>query len=606
VLNSRGSGWLLALVIACGGSEAPPPKPDSSAAIAEARKHADAALPDGLSTSIAALRTAAEATPDDLALAGQLQRTIGLGALLYALPGEPVDPKRFVKGGPGWRDHVVGWAAFELSRVKDGKGLLVIGKLLDDELATDARDPWLQWLRARVAMLLGDRGTARSVLHPIEKSFPLAAIDRAALFADEGDAGKALERLLALDIAQHPLAKLARATIRAEAAAGLANKGWGDDASADELANAFAQVTELQTAPAIIAHREVASLLMALASDRYDQVATSLKKLGSTRALPMDCGMWKRIAWAHVELGRGDPAGKGDFRTASITRTRCAFPTPGMETVDAALQLGLGRPDIARPKAATSDLRWARVIEAEAALQLGDAKGALDVIAKGAPGELRPVSFATRVLEQQARIMLGKGKQRDAAITELARLADGAKNQRARHALGAAYHAIGDLAAAKRELRRVVLETSPTSPNPYGVRTRTLLAEIAFSEGDLELAQKELQQAITIHEANQPAKVLQARIALRSNDPDQALAVMAIQRKLGSLTPAAELVVAEALVVRKDVTADQRAQARQLITGLVGKPTMIPAELGRVAALVDPALPKQLALPVGKLPGGGI
>jgi hypothetical protein len=62
----------------------------------------------------------------------------------------------------------------------------------------------------------------------------------------------------------------------------------------------------------------------------------------------------------------------------------------------------------------------------------------------------------------------------------------------------------------------------------------------------------------------------------------------------------AQLVVAEALVSRPDVTVDQRAQAKTLVTAVVGK--LPAAEVGRVAALVEPGLPAKLKLPVGKLP----
>lgn len=604
---------LVALLIACGGGANTPPPAEPAIVLAEARKRTDAALPDGLATSVDELRKAAETAPQELAIAGHLQRAIGLAALLYAIPNEPLDPARFATDRQGWRDHVVGQVAFELSRAKDGKAIPRLATLLDDELARDASDPWLHWLRARVALLAGDRTRAAAELDvAVTAKHTLAGIDRAVLAAEAGEVSDSLARLEAPELAGHPLARVARATIRAEAAAGLAAKGWGDDAPADQLARAYAQLGELHTtAPAIVAHREVAGMLMALAAERYDQVAASLEKLGSTRALPMDCGLWKRIAWAHVELARGTSKHRprSDFRTASVTRTRCAFPAPGLEVVDAALQLALGRPEQARARVARSEVRWARVIEAEAALELGDPRAALEAVrpalASGSATDKRPVTHAARVVEHHARAVLGKGKEREAALAELARLADVAKTQRARQALGAAYLAIGDHVAAKRELRRAATETSIASPDPHGVRTRTLLAEIAFAEGDVALATQELQQALAIHEANQPAKVLQAKLALRANDPEQALAVLASQRKLGGLTPAAELVVAEALVVRKEVTADQRAQARLLVEGLVGKPAIVPAELGRVAALVDPALPRRLALPVGKLPGGG-
>jgi predicted Zn-dependent protease len=210
-------------------------------------------------------------------------------------------------------------------------------------------------------------------------------------------------------------------------------------------------------------------------------------------------------------------------------------------------------------------------------------------------------------------VQLATGKARDAALVELAAIADqGVKqragsfsrpvagDQRARQALGAAYVAIGDLAAATRELRRVVEETSIDRPDPYAYRTHQLLAEVAIAQHDLALADAEIEAALKIHPGNAYSRVVQAKIKLRANEPDRALEALAPLRKSGELPPAAKLVVAEALVSRKGVTADQRAQAKALVTEVAGK--LQPAEVGRVAALIDPKLPAELALPIANLP----
>ena len=97
-----------------------------------------------------------------------------------------------------------------------------------------------------------------------------------------------------------------------------------------------------------------------------------------------------------------------------------------------------------------------------------------------------------------------------------------------------------------------------------------------------------------------PSRVIQARIQLRRGDPERALEAMAPMRKLGGLSASGKLVVAEALASVVGATADHREQARALILEVVGK--LPPAEVGRVAALIDPKLPAQLKLPVGKLP----
>jgi tetratricopeptide (TPR) repeat protein len=247
------------------------------------------------------------------------------------------------------------------------------------------------------------------------------------------------------------------------------------------------------------------------------------------------------------------------------------------------------------------------VIEAEAALELGDATGAAAAVKRAPKMRSSPANDALVVVEQQAVALSARGKPKELAaeLAKLEALSGAGKTQRGRHAYGATLFALGELAGAKRELRRATLETTPASPNPHGYRTRTLLAEIAIAEGDLALATQEIERALAIHEGNRHTRSVQAQIALRGGDPEKALTLLALLRKSGDLPALAQLVVAEALVIRKEVTADERAQARLLVTGLVGHPAVGKAELGRVAALVDPKLPGQLKLPVGApLPAG--
>jgi predicted negative regulator of RcsB-dependent stress response len=346
-------------------------------------------------------------------------------------------------------------------------------------------------------------------------------------------------------------------------------------------------------------------MLVALDGERYDLVAASLKKLGSSRTVPSDCALWARIAWAYLQLGRPGEAGRSDHRAASVTRDRCSFVRshPLSSAVDASLQLNIGRPEAAHATASKIDLPWARVVAAEALLELGDAaKAKTTLVASDAQ---TPLGFAIRLVLQEAEVMLLKGKPKDLAseISHLEGMADNARSQRGRHTLGATQLALGDLATAKAELRRAITDTTELSPNPRANRTHTMLAEIAFTEGDLDLAAQEVQQAISTHAHDHIALALQARLALRNGDADGALQTLATMRKAGWMPAIAQLVVAEALVVRPAVTAGERDQAKKLVTGLVGHRSIPPPELGRVAALVDPQLAKQLKLPVGKLPG---
>jgi Tfp pilus assembly protein PilF len=219
------------------------------------------------------------------------------------------------------------------------------------------------------------------------------------------------------------------------------------------------------------------------------------------------------------------------------------------------------------------------------------------------PPDDAPLRRAATIVQLEAKILLATGKPRAEAIAELDAIADRGGDQRARYALGAAYQALGDLAAAKRELRRVVEETSADRPDPFGYRTHQRLAEIALATNDLATAGAEIERAIAIHPGNGQSYAIQGAILVRRGEPERALEKLAQVRKLGELVPAAKLVVAEALVTVKNATTEQRAQAKQLLVELKG--ALPPAEVGRVAALVDPKLPAELGVPVGKLPKQG-
>jgi len=553
-----------------------------------------------LATLVAArekLIPALQQAPSDPELIAQFAEIDGLSALLYGIPVaseaafSPVEP-----GSPGWRAWAIGKAAYELSRLKAPEQLAAVGDLLAELAKTDRDDPWRRWLEGRAALAAGDREGARTRFASVRLA--IAMIDHARLLAEDGkliEAEQELGQLLAPEHL-HVLASVERAIVRAE----LGNvRGAVKDAG--EIVG---------DAPYLAAYRLLVNALIGLANERYDLTGEALGKLGSQRHLPPDCALWERIAWLHLQLGRPGEQTRGDHRAAVVARERCTFygkkvtPDPRLQQVDAGLTLAYGRPDQALSIADKLTSIGGRIVGAEAALELGKPEVATALLSKRLDDlPQRPEHRIVQILTLEATAIASKDKPRADALSELATIADTAKDQRARHALGAAYFAIGDLEAAKRELRRVVETTSPTSPDPLGYRTHALLAEIALAESDLETAGREADRAVEIHAGNVAVHLLRARILIRHGDADRALGVLAPMRKQGPLSPEAELAVAEALVSRTAVTADQRDQARVLVTGLVGK---VPAaELGRVAALVDPKLPAKLKLPVGKAPPKG-
>ena len=88
---------------------------------------------------------------------------------------------------------------------------------------------------------------------------------------------------------------------------------------------------------------------------------------------------------------------------------------------------------------------------------------------------------------------------------------------------------------------------------------------------------------------------------LRNNEPERALDLLGpIFDEPAAVTPQLKLTLAEALIVHKGSTEKQKDQARALLDEI--KNDIQPqTEVSRVAALLDPALPKAMGLPE---PGG--
>lgn len=571
---------VLALLLACGSK----PKDDDPQVVPPI---ATASL-DELGATRAALVKALEARPSDAAIVARLAEVDGLSALIY---GTPIVEERVFQPvattAPGYRSWAIGKVAFELTRVDKPEDATALAALL----GTLDPDPWQRWLDARLSLVRGNYTSAAGSLET--QTLPISSFDRALLLADDGDADRGLALL-----GESELDQVARAVLAAEA-------------GKLEVATKALALSKNE-APRLVAYRLVAQATMGLASQRYELTADAVDKLGRLRVLPKECWLWERIAWAHLQLGR-DVQRTNDHKIASITRLRCATlgravgVSQRLSLVDAMLQLGLGRPEAVDKLAARlppTNL-WARVTRAYALLELGNAAGvaALFDAAARFDNAARPEERAATIVMLQARAQAPA--TRVDALARLTALADASStdDQRARYALGAAYYAIGDHVAAKRELRRVVDETTAQRPDPFAYRTHQLLAEIAIAGHDFEIAGPEIERAIAIHPGNGLGHAIQGKLLLRRGEPERALDKLAQVRKLGELHPAAKLVVAEALVTIPKPTADQRAQAKQLVVELKGK--LPDPEVGRVAALIDPKLPGELGLPIGKLPKQG-
>jgi hypothetical protein len=102
-----------------------------------------------------------------------------------------------------------------------------------------------------------------------------------------------------------------------------------------------------------------------------------------------------------------------------------------------------------------------------------------------------------------------------------------------------------------------------------------------------------------------PARAMQARVVLRANLPNEALKLLEPilkeasedESKKAAVTPAVKLTLAEALITSKGSSAADKDRAKAILVELSNANAAPPAELGRIAALIDPKLPKELDLP---------
>jgi len=212
--------------------------------------------------------------------------------------------------------------------------------------------------------------------------------------------------------------------------------------------------------------------------------------------------------------------------------------------------------------------------------------------------KLAPENVEAQILREQARMINGPEKERADASAELEKLARRAKSKLGRHALGIALLATGDVKGAQAQLEQAVTGIDESAPNPVAYRTRTALAELLLSANDIPGAGKQLDEALAANSGYFPTLGLQAKVVLRNGDPDRALDLLTpIFNETAAITPTLQLTLAEALIASKKSSAKQKAQAKDILMEVKDK--LPPAEVSRVAALLDPKLPKEMGLPEG-------
>ena len=548
---------------------------------------------EGLEASLKKLGDALEKDNSNLLTFAYVAETAGIESLLYGTDGNRVlqalkVAKDIKPGEPGAREVVIGKAALELSRLGSleapASTLAEIRKMLDDHLAKHEDDKWARWLKARALLAAGERKEAQAVLKAVadgEDGLEIAMIDQADLLVDEGklDDAVALYDKALKKSKDHPLAVLGRAMALAESTV-------DSNTAIDDLSVKL----DKNFGPRVTAYRHLA---LALAKDNIEDYAASAEDLKKATAgkPPVEPRFWARIAWAHYIRGELAQAATARGKIAWFGKKN-AEDDPAVMLVDSALLLASGLPSKALDTAAKIEGIRPRLLRAYADLDLKQAKDALenlDWILERAKENLE-----AQILEEQARMLVGPAKETAAAAEALEKLARKAKSKLGRHALGMGLLSAGKLADAQAQLEQAITDLGVESPNPLQYRTRTALAEIQLAAGNMVEAGKQLDAALAVNSGYFPTRVLQAKVVLRNGQPDRALDLLTpIRKELASSD--VDLLTIEAGCSSKKTTAKQKDEAK---TALVGMKDKVPAEeLGRVAAICDPDLPKELGLP---------
>ncbi|HEU4613780.1 MAG TPA: tetratricopeptide repeat protein [Kofleriaceae bacterium] len=551
---------------------------------------------EGLEASLKKLGDALEKDNSNALTFAYVVETGGLESLLYGTDTNRVDQalkavqKDIKPGEPGARELVIGKAAVELSRLgaleAPASTLAEVRKMLDDYLAKHAEDRWARWLKARALLAAGERKEAQAVLKAAaegDDGLVVAMIDQADLLVDEGklDDAVALYDKALKKSKDHPLAVLGKAMALAESTV-------DSNAAIDDLSVKL----DKNFGPRVTAYRHLALALAKDSIEDYTASAEDLKK-ATVGKPPVEPRFWARVAWAHYIRGELAQAATARGKIAWFGKKN-AEDDPAVMLVDAALLLASGLPDKVLETASKIEGIRPRLLRAYADLDLKNAKDAienLDWILERAKDNLE-----AQILKEQARMLAGPAKETVAASEALEKLARKAKSKLGRHALGMGLFSIGKLAEAQAQLEQAVADLGEEQPNPLQYRTRTALAEIHLTNGNIPEAGKQLDAALAVNSGYFPTRVLQAKVVLRNGDPDRALNLLTPIRK-ELVSPEIDLLTIEAGCSSKKTTAKQKDEAKEALVGLKGK--VADAELGRVAAICDPDLPKELGVSAG-------
>jgi len=552
----------------------------------------------GLETSITKLGEAVKKDPNSALSVAYAAEATGLEALLYGTDAGRVDQAlkgaRDIKDGePGWREVVIGKSAVELSRLAQNEAAATtlgeVTKQLDGFLAKHDDDRWARWLKGRALLAAGQRKAAKAEIKKAadgDAGLPVAMIDEADLLVDDGsldDAFALYDKVLAKS-KDHPLAVLGKSLARAEASVQTTD-------AIDDLTVKL----DKNFGPRVYAYRNLALAFANASIEDYAQSLEQLRKAMAGKTPPTEPRFLARVAWAHYARGELAEAANARRPIAWYGKTK-PEDDPVVMLVDGALLLASGLPDKALDVASKISGVRAGLLRAYADLDLGKPKDAITEateVNKKAPDNLE----AQIVLQWATMVAATNDKDRAGPADALEKLARKTKSKLGRHALGMAYYMVGDNKDAQPQLEQAVTDVKDDEPNPLSYRTRTALADILLAAGDIPGAGKQLDEALKVNSGYFPALAMQAKVVLKNGEPDRALDLLApLMKEEGAMTPAAQLVLAEALCThKKGATPKDKADAEAMLTALKDKAPN--EEIGRAAATCDPELPKKLGVP---------
>jgi len=577
-----------------------------SEAVARLQHESQLAIPNGdfagFETCLKKLGEALENDKTSLLTYAYFAECAGLESLLYGTDVDRVDgalkiAKEIKPDDPGAREVLIGRAAVELSRLGIGDGtqsavaqvakstLAEVRKSLDAYGLKHDKDKWITWLRGRAMLAGGERTAARKAIAEAaegDDGLIVALVDSADLLVDDGKLDEALavyEKANAR-AKDHPLVVVGRSLARAEASLQI------EDTIGD------LSVKLPKDLPArLSSYRHLAASLANTGIESYPSANDALRK-ATAQHPPGEPRFWARIAWAHYARGELAKASEARSRIVWFGQTK-AEDEPTVQLVDAALLLASGLPE--KALAIADKLQGVRpqLLRAYADLDLGKPKDALkeaDEVLKKVPD-----NGEAQIVRQQARMVGSEGKERLEATDALEKLARRAKSKVGRHALGMAHFTNNNMKDAQTQLEQAISEITDESPNPLVYRTRTTLAEILLANGDIDGAGKQLDEALKVNSGYFPTRVLQAKVMIRHGESERALAVLKpVFDEIGTPPPTLRLLYAEAVGTKKDATPKEKDDAATILKEI--KDQVPAAELSRVAAAIDPKLPKELGL----------